>query len=421
MLSDRQLTSILICVVVVACGWSKDLAEQGNEAFQEGQFAAAAGFYRQALEANPAPALQINLGHCYMRLERWGEAAAYYEAAIESSTEPVTAEVWRFLGQARHQSGQFDEALEAFLTAGSLDTSGTGPDSIWIARCLIELERWLQARSVLYDHIRRHPKDVEGLELLAYVLGQLDDWAGVMNTYQALLAERPGHTAYRIALANALAVGGQNRRAIDVLEFAWRTDAGQAGRVHRLLADLYLTEKMPHEAALCYARLVRESAKPTADDYLRLGDAYLQGKEPASARDAFEEMERADPNDARASLYLGRVATDLRRLEEAQAYYQAALKKDPTSVESVLALAQHHMGAQRYAEAAAYFARVLKLGDRRARVHYNHVLALMRRGDQDRQARIALQAALAQYPEDTQLRALLDEFVTRSVTGPPAG
>ena len=416
MVVRRILTSVLISICVTTCLWSQDAAQLGNVAFEEGRYTEAVTHYQQALSDKPSFAIHVNLGHAYMKLEQWTDAGASYRAALELDPASVTADIWLFLGQAHYQDKQYEKALDAFLEATS-----SGPDrraNVWIARCLIELEQWQRAKFALLTHLGVYPKDLEALELLAHVLGQMDDWTGVIDTYRELLATTPDRTAYRIALANALAISGQNQQAIDTLEFAWRIDNGATDKINRLLADLYLAEAMPHEAALCYARIIRHEDHPNADDYFRLGMAYFQGTEFVSAKDALGKMHDIAPADFRADLQLGYIAADTDRFKEAEQHFQTALAKAPTSVEVLLALAQLEMRQQQYEEAATHFASVIESGDERPQAYYNHVLALLHMPEIAEQAKAALKAALARHPSDAPLQQLLDRYIRQRAPRP---
>jgi len=411
----KTLTSVVISLCIAAGAWSQKAAPFGNTAFEEGRYAEAVTHYRQALSEEPTFEVYVNLGHACMRLGQWTDAAASYQAAIELDAASVTPDVWLFLGQAHYQTKQYEEALDAFLEVAS-----SSPDrraSLWIARCLIEMEQWLRAKSALLAHLGTNPKDLEALELLAHVLGQMNDWSGVIDTYRELLASAPDRTAYRVAMANALAVSGQNQQAIETLELAWRLDRSATRQINRLLADLYLAEQMPHEAALCYARAIRETEQPSADDYFRLGMAYFQGREFVSAREALRNMQEVDPGDLRVDLYLGHIAVEEDRSEEAEQHFNEALEKNQSSTEVLLALAQLQMKEKQFEAAADHFARVLQSGDRRPQVHYNHILALLGTPEKEQQAKAALKAALAQYPTNVQIQQLLDRYVRQTSPG----
>ena len=139
----KTLTSVVISLCIAAGVWSQNAAQLGNAAFEEGRYAQAVTHYRQALSEEPTFAVYVNLGHACMRLGQWTDAATSYQAAIELDAASVTPDIWLFLGQARCQTKQYEEALDAFLEVAS---SGANQQaSVWIARCLIEMEQWLRA------------------------------------------------------------------------------------------------------------------------------------------------------------------------------------------------------------------------------------------------------------------------------------
>jgi tetratricopeptide (TPR) repeat protein len=403
------VTTIICCVCLLELAWSKDNLQMGNEAFAKGDFNKAAEHYRKAIEVKPTFAAYVNLGHSYMRLERWNDASMAYEAVIRLEEESVTAELWQSLGRARFQSKKYEQAMNAFFNASSLKPEST-EDNIWIARCMIELEQWIQAQSVLLGQLQREPKNLSVLELLAYVFEQQDNWPGVITIYRELVEIFPERTVYRIALAKALTVQSQNQQAIDVLEFAWRVDASFSEQSNRLLADLYLAEDMPQEAAACYARLIMILENPSFEDYYRLGLAYYQAEELTSAKDAFINMQQEKPTDFKPDLYLGHIEGEKGNLDKAKLHYKAAAEKNPSSAESFVALADLQMKSKIYTDAAANFARAIKLGDKRPQLYYNYILALMNDNDETR-VKEALKEALAENPSDTQLIRLLDRHV----------
>ena len=412
---DARTTAIVVMCWICLSGAviAKDNVELGNEAFGRGEYNKAVEYYRLAIDSKPTFAAHVNLGHCYMQLERWDDAAAAYEAAIRIKQEAVTAEIWRSLGRACFEGRRYKRATDAFLKASSLAPIDSR-DNIWIARCMIELEQWIQAESVLLGQLRHESRNSDTLELLAYVFNQQGNWSGIIGVYRELLKIAPQRTAYRIALGKALTVQGQKQQAIDMLEFARRVDVSASEDVDRLLADLYLAEQMPQEAAGCYARLVRVLERPSSEDHYRLGLAYFQARDLTSAEDVFVRMQQASPADFKAELYLGHVIAKAGRLAEAQAHYSAAVEKNPTSVEGLVALADLQIKTKHHADAAENLAKAIALGDNRPQVHYNYIVALMN-GKDDTRVRSALKVALAEHPSDEQLGRLLDRYIKQTV------
>jgi tetratricopeptide (TPR) repeat protein len=414
MFDTRNIAAILICWICLSgLVWAKDNVELGNEAFGRGDYNKAVEYYRLSIDKEPTFAANVNLGHCYMQLERWDEAASAYEEAIRIKQEAVTAEIWRSLGRARFEGCRYERAIDAFLKASSLAPIESR-DNIWIARCMIELEQWIQAESVLLGQLRRAHGDSTTLELLAYVFNQQGNWSGIIGIYRELLKIVPQRMPYRIALAKALTVQGQKQEAIDMLEFARRVDIGASEEIDRLLADLYLSEQMPHEVAGCYARLVTMLDSPSSEDLYRLGLAYFQARDLTSAEDVFIRMQQKNSADFKADLYLGHVIGEADRLAEAQVHYKAAVEKNPKSVEGLVALADLQMKTEDHADAAENLAKAIALGDNRPQVHYNYIVALMH-GEDDTVIRSALKVAIAEHPSDEQLSRLLDRYIKQTV------
>ena len=99
---SRQIWIVIVVLAVPGGASAANALSLGNEAFAEGRIAEAVTHYQQALRDRPTLAAQVNLGHCYMRLEQWAAAVAAYQAAIHLDKETVTPDVWRFLGQAQY-------------------------------------------------------------------------------------------------------------------------------------------------------------------------------------------------------------------------------------------------------------------------------------------------------------------------------
>ena len=412
----RTFIKILICLLFLAGPVAaKDNFQLGNDAFGRGDYNKAIEFYRLVVDDKSTFGSYVNMGHCYMQLERWNQAASAYEQAIQIKPDAVTGEILRSLGRARFEERQYNKAMDAYLKASSLEPEN-GQGNIWIARCMIEIEQWIQAQSVLLAQLRSEPGNTVTLELLAYVYNQQNNWPGIIDIYRQLLAIVPERTAYRISLAKALTVQGQKQQAIDMLEFARRVDFNSSEQSDRLLADLYLAEDMPLEAAGCYARIVRILDKPSAEDFYRLGLTYFKIGDSTSAEEAFSNMQQANPSDFKADLYLGQVIAETGRLDKAQAHYNSAVKKNPASAEALVALADLQIKNMNYTEAAGNFAKAIMLGDNRPQVHYNYILALMNDND-EMSIKAALKTAIAEHPSDEQLNRLLDQYIKQIASG----
>ena len=93
----------------------------GNALLKQGKSAEAGVAFREAAldEANPDPTKALlNLGVCFMALNRPADAVASYESALQFNMSNETRnKLYASLGQAYTASGQMDQAVDAFERA----------------------------------------------------------------------------------------------------------------------------------------------------------------------------------------------------------------------------------------------------------------------------------------------------------------
>lgn len=405
---------LIIAIFFAGIIQAKETIEAGNEAFKRGDYSKAIEYYKLAIRNKPAFSEYVNLGHCYMQLEQWDNACSAYEKAIKLDADAVKAPLWHSLGRAFFENRKYEQAEDAFSKASLLEPANDEND-IWIARCMIELEQWIQVQSILLGRLSREPDNTVTLELLAYVYNQQENHSGIISIYRELLKIEPQNISYRVTLAKMLMNQGQHKQAIDVLEFARRIDFNQDTEINHLLADLYLAENMSREAAQCYEAIIKKSDKPSADDYYRLGLAYFQIGDFISSQDTFKRMEQIYPEDFRAELYLGRIFAEMEQLNKAQAYYSSAIKKNPESLESLVALSELQIKNKLYSDAAMSLAKAIELGDKRPQVYCNYIFALMKENNTTK-IKAAIKDALALYPSDEKIRLFLKQYIRDNVT-----
>ena len=105
-LKHRILTTVLTLGVsggalalLTACGmdtqdvltWSKDAKREGFQAYNDGQYAEAAGAFRNAIRQNPNdPESEYWLGMCYEQTQSWHEAIDAYKTSLRLMPPPGT-------------------------------------------------------------------------------------------------------------------------------------------------------------------------------------------------------------------------------------------------------------------------------------------------------------------------------------------
>lgn len=383
---------------------SQDDAIAGEKAYREGRYAEAADLFEKAAAKDAKNAgLWSALGHASLQAGRSEAAIRAYRQSIALKADSV--DVHRALAQALAQAGRLEESIGAFRRAGQLDPDGG--DSLSIAKLRAQREEWLQAEHELALHLRAAPSSIDALELLSYVLvrgGKPDQAAEI---YKMLSRRRPLEPKYLLAWGQSEASRGRYGEAADVLEIASRLGEANVETL-RLLADLYLQQQMHREAASAYVRMLAASKEPKADDYLRLGHAYLQGGETASARAAFEKARGIDPGLTAATLQLAQIAAGRGEAETARKEFDAAVKGS-TGAAACEALGEFELKAGDYARAAAAFADAVRRGGGSAGLRAQLAAALHGAGKPD-EARAVLREALRHAPLDERLRALLRQL-----------
>ena len=409
---QKIISGFLILAVSVAAANAQNSAQKGNAAFEQGQFSQAIEHYQIALKGHKSAAVYINLGHAYAGLERWPEAVRAYETALALEDRKISsADILGYLGQAEYKRQNYKQALLHLGKAKNEKPSGTY--SLLITRCLIDLGRFNLAEDEMMEYMKIKPDDIPAGELLAYIFRQTDRPKEAAELYKDLLRQHPTEIRYFQALAQAEIAAGHNDRAIDTLEMARRI-AGSAERdLDRLLADLYIQEKMYREAASCYCRVARSNADFTAEDYYRLGYSYFQSRQWLSARQAFGNVLEREPSHARSALYLGHIAAKKGEADQAVEAYSRAARIDADWAEPYLSLAELRMKQGDFSQAAHYYRQALARQELGPTVYYRCLLALQQIEPIEKVIHI-LKEALNKYPQDKRFHNLLDHIVRES-------
>ncbi|MBI3269808.1 MAG: tetratricopeptide repeat protein [Planctomycetes bacterium] len=402
------VAALLASVLLVGGGTlAADEAALGQRAYQEGRHAEAADLFEKALAKgrdDRSGPLLLALGNCRAELRQWEAAIAAYREAV--ALKAGSADVHRSIGQAQLKLDRLDDALASFARAAALDAEG--PYEVWMARILLQRGDWEPAEQALLHHLRSHADSIEGRELLASVLLRQGRDAEAARTYRALVLRKPLEAGYRLGLAQAEASAKRYGEALDALEAAERLGCASEEGL-RLLADLYLKEQMPREAAAAYGRLLAAFPASRAEDRRRLAHAHLLAGDVPAARAAFEQTLAFDPTCADAALQLAQLADRGDRPKQARALFAEAMAAAPRDATAAALLGRFELGTGRWGEAAAALAEAVRRGDRDACNFHDRALALSKAGDRDG-AWETLKEGLREHPFDERLRALLGEW-----------
>lgn len=395
---------LLLAVLPIS---AQDHASLGLTAYEQEDYTEAIRHFQEAITYQPSVSNYVNLGHSLFQLEQWPAAIQAYQGALVLDSNTATAAVYRSLGQACLRAQKYDQAIEALQQARTLEPKGR--DGLWLAQALMAKQQWVSAQAILWRELDRVPGQEEALGLLAEVYGRQRDWEHAAAIYGELVILVPEDSTYRLGYARAQAQSGHYHEAHDTLDIALRLDPECQIQVQRLLADLQLVQGLPREATLLYMRLLLWIDSPTPEDLYRLGGAYLQSKELASAEQCFTRLQCIDANDVRAPQSLGQITALQGDTAAARAHYEAALVLAPDSASNHLALATLADRQMDFAQAAQYYHRALELGETSQDV-FGRAITVAREAHQMQRALTLLKRGLLYFPQSQQLLDQLDRW-----------
>lgn len=115
------------------------------------------------------------------------------------------------------------------------------------------------------------------------------------------------------------------------------------------MANIYLVNKKDRLSfAQCFKEIVLNNPGP--DNYIMLGDAYMNIQEPDKAVDAYKQAVMQDPNDPELASKLGRSYVKTHQYKRAISYYKEALAS-PSNYQLRLDLAELYLKLKQYSNA----------------------------------------------------------------------
>jgi tetratricopeptide (TPR) repeat protein len=143
-------------------------------------------------------------------------------------------------------------------------------------------------------------------------------------------------------------------------------------------------------------------APESAEAWITLGRARIQGGDATAAAVAFATAARLDPHDARAHYNLGVVAAEQGRSAEAMEHYRRAIAERPTYANAYNNLGNLLVAAERLEDAEAALREAVRLNPKAPSSLANLAIVLEHRG-RAAEAIAAYEAALAEAPAEPML------------------
>ena len=267
-----------------------------------------------ALCAQPGatPELQRLHADILKALGRVQEAVWSYEGLVAAN--PNDAESWNNLGNARHQSGDFDGALDALQRARALS-----PDSATIhtniGRLFISMDRYQEACLMLEQAVLRAPKDPQPLLELGRALISIDHAASGLRALGDAARLNPKDPKIFIAMGLAFSDLGDLRKAEQAIGFALKADPGFAP-AYLDLGILLEKENRLEELDRLLAQADARRVSGPEIDYLRALSLSRKDKAEEALALARSVQSRAI-HPATVAHFVGQLADRLNRVDEA--------------------------------------------------------------------------------------------------------
>lgn len=360
---------------------------------RNGDLAAAAAYYRRALEAAPDHPYALNLlglieyqsgrhelagvlaeraiarypaeGRFHVNLAnirkaegRLDAAEAGYRAAI--SRNPSLAEAHNGLGILLRERRRFDEAIEALRSGLAVAGEGRLELALNLGVVLTDAGRHGEAIQVLQEFVRARPADHEAHYNLGNALAAAGAFSGAADAFGEAVALRPSFVQAWYNLGNAHAARGKLHDAAD----AYRAAVGLDPKLVPAWINLGNAEsRLNHaaEAAKAYGRALDLSPENVRALCGR-GRALLDRNEDlaGAARD-YERAIALDPACAHAYLGMGSVNEKAGQLVESVICLDRAIAFEPGLAEAHLAKGGSLWALGRMGEAIVAYDRAAEL------------------------------------------------------------
>jgi tetratricopeptide (TPR) repeat protein len=324
-------------------------AQQGADALQRGDFAAAEQHLSRALAADPSLAeVRANLGLAYYVDGKYAEAVEAFRQALKQNASLSTAQ--SFLPLSLAGLNRCDEAVP-----GLRHEYSSNPDlklrrilGLSLQRCLFESGQQAEADQVTQELLAKYPDDVDVLYEAGQMYGKLSS-----QIYLRLMKVAP-HTARGYQLTGGVAeTDGNWQAAIDAYREALKLEPGLPN-LHLRIAALMLEHSPNPEAwkqALeeLSAELQNNPSNPEAE--YEVGEAYRKHGDLEQAIPAFRRALNLQPAFVEARIALAKALRQEKQTQEALAVLEPARDSTPPNAAVHFLLAQLYRDAGRTADA----------------------------------------------------------------------
>lgn len=316
------------------------------------------------MQPDCSASLDMTLGTLRYQQEKFAEARASYERAVEKF--PSFRRAWRNLGLIHARDGRHDEAIRAFTRM--LELGGGDAYSYGLLGFAYSAKEDYQASEAAYRNaLLLQPDNTDwrfGVTKCAFKQEKYEDAA----TMLAVLLERfPDKAEFWALQASAFVGLKQPLRAAQDLEIVDRLGKASVEQLSTL-GDLYAGEGLLELALSAYRRALERDTGPGLARHLRAAEVLASRAGTGEARALVARMRERSPApsdegerrtllklDARLALASGAGG------EEAARVLEEIVALDPLDGEALLLLGQHHVARSEPDRALFYFERAASL------------------------------------------------------------
>ena len=222
--------------------------------------------------------LYHKLGYLWAKLKKYKKAISFYKKA--SDLDPKDKNLFYNLSYLYETIGRKKKArlyLEKALALSPGDLDGR----MKLAQDLIDGKEWKKAETVLNGIIKKKPRFLEALLLLAHVLDKQGKKKSLMNVYATILAIDPKNKTVQYNLGVLEYESGSLKKALPRLE-GYEKAHPRDRETHSILLDIYKRLKMEDKAYRQALALIRLGVKDL--------DLYLYVADHLSAKGAYTTL-----------------------------------------------------------------------------------------------------------------------------------
>ncbi len=335
---------------------SRELADQGNQAYRAKNFKAATEFYGQAITLVPSsPQLYFYKADAHYRLKEYAAAERDFQQALTQGYKPLeiytfrwglffdqqkfdlaiqdltkavqlapkNAYLWKVLGESYLQAGDRKNALEATRRA-LLITPKDGDLYYQIARVQALEGNSAAQLAAAEEAIKRGTQFMgDAYYLLGEAHRRLKNEAAAIDAFNRAISANPKLFQVYLTLAQLYQRKNQLNLAIDTLNKA-KVHFPSNGRLYTDISWYYSLADRPIDAVGA-ARSATQLLPNEYMGYTNLCRALNEAKDYRDAITACNNALRLNPGDGETLFYLGRANDLLGRTVEATRYYRQAV------------------------------------------------------------------------------------------------